>query len=553
MASAQREPEVSARNAGLVAAGILLSRLFGLLRATLTSTVFGTSTAAGAFWAALRIPNVLQNLLGEGTLSASFIPAYAGLRARGREEEAERLARGVLGLLVLALAVLVPLGVAGAPLLAELLNPGFEGETQALTIRLVRIMFPGTGVLVLSAWCLGILNSHRRFFLSYASAVAWNLAMIATLLLVKDLDQVDGVGWLAWGFSLGGLLQFGVQLPAVTGLVRQAWPLFRERSEALEGVVRGFLPAVAARGVVNLSALVDNAYATLLSARAVAALGSAQVITTLPISLFGMAISAAELPELSADAAREDGARAAALTARLKAGLERMAFLVVPSAAGFLFLGDALAALLLQSGRFSAADTRYTWYILIGAGVALVAQTSGRLHASVFYALQDTRTPFRVAALRVGVGIAVGYWAVRFLPAELGLPAHLGAASVTATTGLTAWLELALLRRALTARLGPLPALGGRLALLWGCAGVAGLAALGLKWALLARFGAAPGQAEEWGAAVLAMPAFPLAWQPHKWSAALLLLAFAAVYGLGTWAAGVPQARALVGRLTRRG
>jgi putative peptidoglycan lipid II flippase len=484
-------------------------------------------------------------------LSASFIPGYAGLRAQGNDEEAVRLARGVFGLLVLAVAVSVPVGVLGAPWLVDLLAPGFEGETRALTVHLVRVIFPGTGALVLSAWCLGVLNSHGRFFLAYASAVAWNLAMIAVLVAVRGTPQDEGAVWLAWGFLVGGVLQFAVQLPSVAALLGQLAPTFGPQTPALRQVVRGFVPAVAARGVVQLSAYVDGAYASLLSARAVAALSSAQIISLLPISLFGMAISAAELPELSREAARGEAEREGALRARLQAALERMAFLVVPSAVGFVTLGDALAALLLQAGRFTAADSRYVWYILIGAGLGLMAQTSGRLHASVFYALQDTRTPLRAAALRVGVGVVVGYWAVQLLPGELGLPAHLGAAAVTATTGATAWLELLLLRRALRPRLGGLPELSGRLARLWACAGAAGAASVGLKLLLVAAFGAAPGL--EWGGAVLPMPALPLAWQPHKVAGALLLACFAAVYGLSTWAAGIPQARMLVRRLTSRG
>jgi putative peptidoglycan lipid II flippase len=285
----------------------------------------------------------------------------------------------------------------------------------------------------------------------------------------------------------------------------------------------------------------------------VAALSGAQVISLLPISLFGMAISAAELPELSRDATRDEAARAGALTARLQAGLERMAFLVVPSAAGLLALGDALAALLLQSGRFTAADSRYVWYILMGAGLGLVAQTSGRLHASVLYALKDTRTPLRAAAVRVGVGVVVGYWAVRLLPGQLGLPPELGAAAVTATSGAMAWVELTILRRTLRARLGPLPSLGRRLAILWGCAALASAAALGLKALLLARYGAPAGAGPGWGGEVLPMPGFPADWQPHKLSAALLLGCFCLVYGALTWGAGVPQARALARRLTRLG
>lgn len=165
----------------MVAAGILASRLIGLVRGLVFARYFSTSAAADAFTAALRIPNLLQNLFGEGVLSASFIPVYAGLLARNDRERANRVAGAVLALLALVVSLLVLAGVLATPVLIELIAPGFTGATRELTIRLVRILFPGAGLLVLSAWCLGILNSHHRFFLSYVSPVIWNVSIIVAL------------------------------------------------------------------------------------------------------------------------------------------------------------------------------------------------------------------------------------------------------------------------------------------------------------------------------------------------------------------------------------
>src|SRR6476469_9235991 len=162
------------RGAVLVAAGILLSRISGLVRLRVFSHYFGImSEAADAFNAAFRIPNFLQNLFGEGVLSASFIPVYAGLRARGEDREAERVAGAVAALLGLVTALLVLVGILLTPWLIAIIAPGFDGEKRAATIRLVRILFPGAGLLVLSAWCLGVRNSHGRLFLSYAAPVLW--------------------------------------------------------------------------------------------------------------------------------------------------------------------------------------------------------------------------------------------------------------------------------------------------------------------------------------------------------------------------------------------
>src|SRR5215831_14575728 len=173
------------RSAFLVAAGIFLSRISGLVRDRVFAHFFGISYAADAFRAAMRIPNFLQNLFGEGVLSASFIPVYAKLVAEEKKEDAGRVAGAVFSLLALVTAELVLAGVLATPYLIDAIAPGFKGETRRLAIQLVRIFFPGVGLLVLSAWCLGILNSHRKFFLSYASPVVWNLAIISALLFFR--------------------------------------------------------------------------------------------------------------------------------------------------------------------------------------------------------------------------------------------------------------------------------------------------------------------------------------------------------------------------------
>src|SRR5215470_13671 len=206
------------RGAFLVAAGIFLSRIAGLIRDRVFSHFFGLSYAADAFRAAVRIPNFLQNLFGEGVLSASFIPVYAKLVAEEKREEAGRVAGAVFSLLAVVTAVLVLAGVLATPYLIDAIAPGFRGETRTLAIQLVRIFFPGVGFLVLSAWCLGILNSHRRFFLSYASPVVWNAAIIAALLLFRRFDLPQLAVYTSWASVVGSGLQFLVQIPVVLRL-----------------------------------------------------------------------------------------------------------------------------------------------------------------------------------------------------------------------------------------------------------------------------------------------------------------------------------------------
>src|SRR5437868_13292648 len=196
------------RSASLVAAGIFLSRIAGLIRERIFAHYFGNSDAADVFRAAVRIPNFLQNLFGEGVLSASFIPVYARLRASGDEEEATRVASAVLSLLAIATSVLVLAGIAATPLLIAVIAPGFTGAKRELTITLTRILFPGAGLLVMAAWCLGVLNSHHKFMLSYAAPVVWNAAMITTLLAWGAGSELPRLAvLLAWGSVVGSALQ----------------------------------------------------------------------------------------------------------------------------------------------------------------------------------------------------------------------------------------------------------------------------------------------------------------------------------------------------------
>src|ERR1700686_1889315 len=175
------ERESTTKGAFMVGAGILVSRIIGVIRQRVFGHYFGVSLAADAFNAAFRIPNFLQNVFGEGALSASFIPVYANLLARGDKKEASRLADAVLTMLGLATSVVVLTGVLTTRYFVGLFAYSFDDATRELTIRLVQILFPGAGLLVMSAWCLGVLNSHRRFFLSYTAPVVWNVAIIATL------------------------------------------------------------------------------------------------------------------------------------------------------------------------------------------------------------------------------------------------------------------------------------------------------------------------------------------------------------------------------------
>lgn len=461
--------------------GILLSRIIGLVRERLFAHFFGNSDAADAFKAALRIPNLLQNLFGEGALSSSFIPVYASLLASDKEEEANRLARVIGSILALGMSVLVLAGILATPLLIDLIAPGFQGVKRDFTIQMVRILFPGVGILVLSAWCLGILNSHRHFFLPYAAPVLWNIAMIGALAGFGGRYQSYSLAEIvAWGAVAGSLLQFGVQVPSVLRLTGRLHFQVEFISSNTRTVIRNFLPGVAGRGVNQLSNYIDAILSSFLPTGAVAALAYTQTIYLLPLSLFGMSVSNAELPEMARQTGSGDVVRKA-LRERLNAALRRVSFFIVPSAAAFLALGDSIVALVYQTGKFTRNDVLYVWMVLAGYAVGLLAATLGRLYTSAFWALKDTRTPLRFASLRVGLAAGLG-WVLAFpAPKWLGLPAQLGLAGLSLSAGMAAWVEYALLRRSLNRRIGKTGVPASSMVKLWGAAICAAGAAFTLK------------------------------------------------------------------------
>lgn len=464
--------------ARLVAAGILISRIFGLVRQKVTAFYLGDGDAADVLASAFRIPNLLQNLFGEGVLSASFIPVYAKLLADGDDVEAGRVAGAIASLLALTTTVIVLLGVLAAPWLVAFIAPGFTTEKRELAVLLVRVIFPGVGLLVMSAWCLGVLNSHRRFFLSYVSPVLWNVAMIAAFVYAGPREAGEAlIVTVAWASVAGSLLQFAIQLPTVFRLDR-ALRFTLARSSAADTVVRNFAPVFVGRGVVQLSAFVDTAIASLIGVGALATLNYAQVISMLPVSLFGMSVSAAELPGMSGEQG-SDEERAAALRVRLDLGLQRIAYFVVPSAAAFLLIGGVLAAGLYEGGAFTRQSAQWVWGALAGAAIGLLAGTMGRLYASASYALRDTMTPLKYALVRVTLGAGLGWWAALSLPGMFGVDPRWGVAALTAASGVASWLEFGLLRRAITRRVGVTGVPARRMAALWVCAIAAGLAAAG--------------------------------------------------------------------------
>jgi len=395
------------RPAARVAAGILITRILGLVRERVFAHYFGLGMEADAFRAALKIPNIIRNLLGEGTLSASFIPVYASLIHNGEHEKAQRLSGVIVTLLVVLAAIGALVGIALAPVITDIVAIGFSGEARALTTSLVRILFPMAAVMIVAAWCLGVLNTHGRFFLSYAAPTLWNIAQIVALIALGGLlIGQDLITALAWAALVGSVIHLLVQLPAAIkdgGWIR--WSLDM-RTPGVKRVLLAWLPVIIGAGALQISSLIDTQLASLLDQGAVANLGYAQLIALLPISLFGTSVAAAALPTLSRQAANSDADSIAQQVAR---ATRRVLFFILPSAVGFFVLGKPIVGLILQTGAFGPEQTDAVAVVLGALGLGLPANALIKLYASAHYALGDTRTPVIISGVSVALGAVLAY------------------------------------------------------------------------------------------------------------------------------------------------
>jgi putative peptidoglycan lipid II flippase len=504
-----------------VAAGILLSRFAGLIRERAFAHYFGNTAAADVFRAALRIPNLLQNLFGEGALSASFIPVYASLSEKD-PKEAARVAGIILSLLSLLMTTLVALGMLSTPLLIDLIVPGFEGEKRTAAIELVRILFPGIGLLVVSAFCLGVLNSHRRFFISYSAPVLWNGAMIATLLLLPSENGYRFAANLAWGAVLGSALQVLVQLPAMLRYMRGMKPSLGFRNPFVMTIITRFVPNLFSRGVIQISAYIEGMIASFLPTGALAAIGYAQLLYTLPTSVFGTAVAASQLVDMSTAGQKTEVAR------RLHQGMRHIAFFIIPSAIAFALMGHVLAAILFKTGKFQEQETLFVWHLLAASAIGLLASTQGRLLATAFFALKNTKDPLRCSIVRVVTSTVLAVLFAVILPKWVSMPAALATAGIPFASGLAAVVEFLLLRRALRRELPLIPLANPFLAQLAASAIIAGSIGAALYQSLL------PARLPDW------------------MSGGVSVLVFGLIYGGLCLAFKVPEAHALYLKIRRR-
>ena len=430
--------------AGVVSLATLLSRIFGLVRDVAMAGFFGAGLHSDAFLAAFRIPNLLRRLFGEGSLTIAFVPVFTGYLSNRGRDEAFKLARSAFAMLSLVLLIVALAGVLLAPLIVRIIAPGFAGSPIKfhLTVTLTRIMFPYVFFICLVALSMGILNALGHFSAPALAPVFLNISMIVSMFAVAPYMETPVTG-LAIGVLAGGLLQLVLQLPVLTRRGVSFGQDVELYHPGLKRIGKLMLPAVFGAAVQQINILVGVLLASLLSEGSVTYLYYADRLVQLPLGIFAIAAGTAVLPSLSRQAAAGD---TAAMKDTFRHAMNMVLFVTIPSMVGLIVLREPIVALLFQHGAFDATATGLTAVAVLCFGVGLWAFSAVRIPVAAFYALEDTRTPVKMAAVSVMANIGLGVLLMRFLE-------HGGLALATS---LASMLHFALLVRPLERRLGAL-------------------------------------------------------------------------------------------------
>jgi putative peptidoglycan lipid II flippase len=392
--------------AGIVGAATLLSRILGFVRDVVIAGFFGASLSSDAFFVAFRIPNLLRRLFAEGSLSIAFIPVFSEYLANSGKNEAFQLARSAVRLLSVLLAVVAVGGICLAPVIVRVIAPGFTAEPEklALTITLTRIMFPYIFFIGLVALFMGILNVLGHFAAPAMAPVFLNIAMIGSVFLIAPL-MIHPISGLAIGVLIGGLLQLLLQIPFLIKKGFFFWQKTKGLHPGLKRIGRLMLPAIFGAAVYQINILLGTLLASLLPEGSVSYLYYADRLVQFPLGIFAIAAATAILPSLSRQAAANDYE---ALKDTFIYAMRLVLFITIPSMVGLIVLRDPIVTLLFKRGAFDAETTKRTAEALAYYGVGLWAFSAVRIVVSTFYALQDTKTPVKMATVSIFTNILLG-------------------------------------------------------------------------------------------------------------------------------------------------
>lgn len=497
--TAGAEQRAVTRAASVLAVLTLASRVAGLARDIVISSVFGASVGADAFFVAFRIPNLFRRIVGEGATSAAFVPVFSDYRVKGGQASAVEAAGAVGGAAFVVLGLLTALGMAFSGPIVTLFAPGFtsDPEKAALAIDLTRWTFPYLFVVGAAAWAMGVLNTFRNFAVPALGPILLNFSIIAAA-LVLSVGLDPPVYALVVGVLVGGTLQFLVQVPSLGRLGVRPGGLLKLGHPAVRTVGRLIGAAVLGGAVYQINILVATVFASLLPSGSVSWLWYGDRVFEFPLGIVAVALGTAALPSLSAMA----GARKFFEMAQGVAHALRLALvLCIPAAVGLFVLAPSIVAVLFERGAFGPSDTAMTALALRAYVPGIFGVAAVRVLASAFYALQRPKIPVLAAGVALLVNV-VGdlslmgpidpegqWWAIQGLAVAgdwLRL-ADWGHAGLAASTGIAATVNagllLVLLRRVL-------PPLGARRLL--ACGGIHAAAASVMAAVLMVMMGNLP-------------------------------------------------------------
>ncbi len=468
-----------ARASGTLSAGILGSRILGLVRDMARAYLLGTGLAADAWVTAYRIPNLLRAFFAEGSLSAAFVPVISKAVHTEDRRAVWSLVNAVLSLLGVVLVLVAGGLILAAPVFVPRFVPGFADEPGKLelTIWLTRATFPYLVLIGLATVCMGTLNAFQHFRAPAMAPGVMNLFMIGALVglcpRLGDAPEVQVKG-LAAGVLVGGLAQLAVQVPPLwrRGFRPRFLPAWRDPRVRRIGTLMA--PGLVGIGVSEINAVVDTILASLLETGSVASLEYGMRLMHLPLGVIGVALGTATLPTLSRQAHAGD---LNAVRDTFGFGLRMVFFLMAPALAVLVVMPEPIVRLIFQRGAFDAAtSTTMTTQAITFYGAGLLFYGSVKVIAPVFFAFQDTRTPVWCAAAALVSNIVLNL--VLMGPMRLG--------GLALATALSAGLNVSLLTLALRRRLGHVG--GGmlvrRLARIGVATAIAALAMGGASWGI---------------------------------------------------------------------